>query len=237
MEIRRPHALPRKVQLAIAAAAITALTFGVVQPATAEEEDPVPPPLASSEPLSPSEWAAISAEHGGGYAPGTTPQDTASTTPDGPHVVSVDESQQAQNLAADSYAAPLSGTGPPPDTTSAASTRPRPAPVYCRTTQDSPHQSRTTARVVNTHMRGQCPVRPIAHALSGTTYRSVWWGWMYEYSTHTNQAAADVRLNVPFRCHYGSLYTYRTEGRYHSSFASGYKGLTWRTTVGTARCR
>lgn len=209
---------------------IAAMTFSAVQPASAEEVEE--PPLASTEPLTAAEWDAINAEHGGGVVPGQSSSIGDSSDPSHT-VVSLNAAQQ---YAGQPTYESTSSTGPTPTTQTAASP-PRATPIYCRAYQDSPHRSSTIPRVINTHLRGVCPLTPTVQSLAGATYRSMWFGWLFEYATFSSEfGKRDVRLNVPFRCHNNSFYTYRTVGRFYSSFSNGYKGVTVRNTVGSARC-
>lgn len=105
-------------------------------------------------------------------------------------------------------------------------------PIFCRRTQDNPHLSNTASGgyTINTHLRGSCPAGVVAHDISGTTYRSRWWGWEPQARGSGSGSLRYKALNLAFGCRRGDIYSYRTEGRYYSTFSNGYRGVNWDTT-------
>ena len=116
------------------------------------------------------------------------------------------------------------------------------AVVPCRITQDNPHMSRSSSSpfVVNTHLRGRCSIgAPIANSIEGSTYRSRWYGWEHLKSGRSSGSLRYQVLNLPKACSPDTLYTYKTNGRYYSAFANGYRGVSSRETRSSEnmRCR
>lgn len=107
--------------------------------------------------------------------------------------------------------------------------------VPCKITQDRPHISQTAGSgyTVNTHLRGKCPAGIVSNSVTGSTYRSAWFGWVHQKSGTGSGSNLHKKLNLAFGCHKNKTYDYRTQGRYFSSFSNGYKGLSYRTTVAT----
>lgn len=110
-------------------------------------------------------------------------------------------------------------------------------PIYCRMTQDLPHYSRTTALRINTHLVGKCPVTPVTHSLTGSTYRQFWFGWGIQTTATITRAQALLRLAVPVRCNYNEWGTYRTVGRFYSAFSNGWRGVSYKYTASSVQCR
>lgn len=108
----------------------------------------------------------------------------------------------------------------------------RPTPINCKITQDSPHISQTAKNgyTVNTHLRGKCPISVVTNTVTGSTYRSAWFGWVHQKSGTGSGSRMHKKLNLAFRCHKNKTYNYRSQGRYYSTFSNGYRGLTYRTT-------
>ncbi|MFV0434071.1 MAG: hypothetical protein ACK5LO_08840 [Leucobacter sp.] len=109
----------------------------------------------------------------------------------------------------------------------------RATPIACKITQDNPHMSSeaTNRYTVNTHMTGKCAATPTVHTISGSSYRSEWFGWGHQKSNSISSPKIQLKLVNPFGCTKKSTYNYRTEARYYSKFANGYTGISYRTTT------
>jgi hypothetical protein len=80
---------------------------------------------------------------------------------------------------------------------------------------DWPHASYTTSAQIHTRAESFCTLLPVqANSISGTTYRSRWYGWQQQGSASAGpRVTQSLRITVAINCRVGDWYRYRREAR------------------------
>lgn len=85
----------------------------------------------------------------------------------------------------------------------------------CGVRVDFPHASFTTSEQIHTRVESYCSIAYVSsNQVSGTTYRSRWYGWESRGSASAGpRATQSLRITVVVGCAAGDWYRYRTTAR------------------------